>query len=160
MISQSNLKNLKVAAARAPKSLSRVCTTIVVCLAVIGLGTANADIIADRKAGFKRNADSMKAIAAAIGSGDYQTVISRAEGIASWASKIPSYFPEGSDSGDTKARAEIWFEFDAFKAKAKANETAAQTLVTAAKSGDQGAMTAGLKNLGASCKSCHSDFKD
>ena len=160
MISQSNLKNRKVAAARAPKSLSRVCTTIVVCLAVIGLGTANADIIADRKAGFKGNADSMKAIAAAIGSGDYQTVINLAEGIASWANTIPSYFPEGSDSGDTKARAEIWFEFDAFKAKAKANETAARTLVTAAKSGDQGAMMSGLKNLGASCKSCHSSFKD
>ena len=98
--------------------------------------------------------------ATALGSGDYQTVISRAEKIVSWANKIPRYFPEGSDSGDTKARAEIWFEFDAFKAKANANETAAKTLVTAAKSGDQGTMMVGLKNLGASCKSCHSDFKD
>ena len=160
MTLQSNLENLKFAAALAPKSLSRVCATIAVCIVATGFGTANADIITDRKAGFKGNADSMKAIAAAIGSGDYQTVISRSEGIASWASKIPSYFPEGSDSGDTKARAEIWFEFDAFKAKAKANKTAAQILITAAKSGDQGAMMAGLKNLGASCKSCHSDFKD
>jgi cytochrome c556 len=160
MTPQPSLKNLKFTAALAPKSLSRVCATLVVCLVVTGFGTANADVIADRKAGFKRNADSMKAIAAAIGSGDHQTVISRAEGISSWASKIPSYFPEGSDSGDTKARAEIWFEFDAFKAKAKTNETAAQTLVSAAKLGDQGAMMAGLKNLGASCKSCHSSFKD
>ena len=160
MISQSNLKNLKFAAALASKPLSRFCVTIAVCLAAIGFGTASADIITDRKAGFKGNADSMKAIAAAIGSGDYQTVINRAEGIASWANTIPSYFPEGSDSGDTKARAEIWFEFDAFKAKAKANETAAQNLVTAAKSGDQSAMMSGLKNLGASCKSCHSSFKD
>jgi cytochrome c556 len=160
MTSQSNLKDLKLAAALAPKSLSRICATLVVCLIATGFGSANADIIADRKAGFKRNADSMKVIAAAIRGGDYQTVINRTDGIASWASKIPSYFPEGSDSGDTKARAEIWFEFDAFKAKAKANETAALTLVTAAKSGDQGAMMAGLKNLGASCKSCHSIFKD
>ena len=159
MTSQSK-KNLHFTAVLAPKSVSRVCATLVVCLVATGFGTANADIIADRKAGFKRNADSIKAIAAAIGSGDYQTVISRTEGIASWASKIPSYFPEGSDSGDTKARAEIWFEFDAFKAKAKANETTAQTLVTAAESADQGAMMAVLKNLGASSKSCHSDFKD
>ena len=68
--------NLKFAAALAPKSLSRVFATIVVCLVTTGFGTANADIIADRKAGFKRNADSMKAIAAAIRSGDYQSVIS------------------------------------------------------------------------------------
>mgnify|MGYP005990528161 CR=1 FL=1 len=127
MTSQSNPKHLRFTAALTPKSLSRICATLVVCLVATGFGTANADIIADRKAGFKRNADSMKAIAAAIGSGDYQTVISRAEGITSWASKIPSYFPEGSDSGDTKARAEIWFEFDAFKVKAKANETAARS---------------------------------
>ena len=148
MTQQSNLKNLKFADAHAPKPLSRICATIVVCLVATRFGSANADIIADRKAGFKGNADSMKAIATTIGSGDYQTGISRAEGIAIWASKIPNYFPEGSDSGDTKARAKILFEFDAFKAKAKDNKTAAQTLFTAAKSGDQGAMMAGLKNLG------------
>ena len=112
-----------------PNLYHEFCATLVVCLIATGFGTANADIIADRKAGFKRNADSMKAIAAAIGGGDYQTVINRADRIASWASKIPNYFPEGSDSGDTKARAEIWFEFDAFKAKAKANETAALPLL-------------------------------
>ena len=93
MTQQSNLKNLKFADAHAPKPLSRICATIVVCLVATRFGSANADIIADRKAGFKGNADSMKAIAAA-------------------------------------------------------------------KSGDQGTMMAGLKNLGASCKSCHSDFKD
>ena len=152
--------NLKFAAALAPKSLSRVFATIVVCLVATGFGTANADIIADRKAGLKGNADSMKAIAAVIGSGDFQTVISRSEGGSSWASKIPSYFSVRRDPSDINAHAEIWFEFDAFKAKAKANETAAQTLVIAAKSGNQSAMIAGLKNLGASCKSCHSDFKD
>jgi hypothetical protein len=92
MISQSNLKNLKFAAALAPKSLSRVCATTVVCLAAIGFGTANADIIADRKAGFKGNADSMKAIAAALVSGDYQTVISRAERIARLGKQNPKLF--------------------------------------------------------------------
>ncbi len=57
---------------------------------------ATADIVADRKAGFKANATSMKAIAAAIGSGNYLTVINQAETISRWAQKIPSYFPEGS----------------------------------------------------------------
>jgi hypothetical protein len=92
MASQSNLKHLKFTAALAPKSLSRACATLVVCLIATGFGTANADVIADRKAGFKRNADSMKAIAAAIGSGDYQTVISRAEGIARLGKHNPKLF--------------------------------------------------------------------
>ena len=94
MTSRSNLKNLEFAAAVTPKSLSRVCATIVVCIVATGFGNANADIIADRKAKFKANADSMRAIATTIGGGDYKTVISLAEGIASWAKKIPSYFPE------------------------------------------------------------------
>ncbi|MFZ9135438.1 MAG: cytochrome c, partial [Candidatus Puniceispirillaceae bacterium] len=64
------------------------------------------------------------------------------------------------DGGDTKARAEIWFNFDTFTARAKANETAATALVNAAQTGDPAAMMAGLKTLGASCKACHSDFKD
>ena len=42
----------------------------------------------------------------------------------------------------------------------KANETAANKLVTAAKSGDPGAMMASLKNLGSSCKVCHRSYKD
>ena len=122
--------------------------------------SANADVVSQRRAGFKTNAASMKAIASAIGVGDYQTVINEAKTISSWAHKIPGYFPEGSRFGNTKARAEIWANFDDFTALSKANETAANKLVTAAKSGDPGAMMASLKNLGSSCKACHRSYKD
>ena len=121
---------------------------------------ASADIVFDRKAGFRANAASMRVIAAAIGGGDYQTVINQAATISSWAQKIPNYFPEGSGSGDTKARAEIWINFDDFTALSKANQTAANRLVTAAKSSDRGAIMEGLKNLGSSCKACHKSYKD
>ena len=121
---------------------------------------AFADVLADRKLNFKANADAMKAIAAAIASGDREKVIQKANVIAAWARKIPAHFPEGSDGGDTKARPEIWFEFDTFVSRAKANEDAALTLIKAAEIGDPSAMISGLKNLGASCKACHSSFKD
>lgn len=110
---------------------------------------ATAEIVADRKVGFKASATSMKAMAAAIGGGNYLTVINQAETISSWAQKIPSYFPEGSGLGNTGARAEIWVNFDNFTLLSKANETAANRLVLAAKSADPGAMMAGLKSLGA-----------
>lgn len=121
---------------------------------------ATADVIFDRKAGFKANAVSMKAIAAAIGGGDYRSVINQATTISTWAEKIPNYFPEGSSSGNTNARAEIWANFDDFRSLSKANQMAANKLVTAAKSGDPGAMMEGLKNLGGSCKACHKLYKD
>lgn len=114
-----------------------------------------ADVIFDRKAGFKANVASMKAIATAIGGGDYQTVIKEAETISRWAQKIPNYFPEGSGSGDTKARTEIWVNFDDFTALSEANQTAANRLVIAAKSNNPGATMKGLKSLGSSCNACH-----
>lgn len=119
---------------------------------------AAADIIADRKAGFKAINASAKAITAAIGGGDYAIVIREANNISSWAQKIPSYFPEGSGSGDTRARAEIWVNFDDFTALSKANETAANRLVTAAKSGDPDVMMASLEKLGESCRACHKSY--
>ena len=102
----------------------------------------------------------MKAIASTIGDGDCKTVINQAKMISNWAQKIPGYFPESSRFADTKARAEIWANFDDFTALAKANETAANRLVTAAESGDPGAMMAGFKNLGGSCKACHRSYKN
>ena len=133
----------------------------VTCL-TIGLVSlpATADVIADRKANFKANGAAMKTIAAAIGGSNRDLINAEAKKIAAWAAQIPAYFPEGSENGDTKARAEIWFDFADFTSKAKANEDAANALVKAAAIGDPSAMIAGLKNLGASCKACHSTYKD
>jgi cytochrome c556 len=139
----------------------RIHVLTLICLAASVAGaSASADVVAERKANFKANADAMKAIAAAISGGDRQTVREKASGIAGCAAKIPAYFPEGSDGGDSKARAEIWFEFDSFTSRARANQDAAEALVKAAETGDPAAMIAGLKNLGASCKACHASFKD
>ena len=69
--------------------------------------SANADVVSHRRAGFKTNAASMRAIASAIEGGDYQTVIKQDNAISNWGHKIPSYFPEGSGIGDIRARAEI-----------------------------------------------------
>ena len=121
---------------------------------------AQADVIAERKANFKANAAAMKAINAALSGGDFDTVITQATTIANWARVMPDYFPENSDSGDTKARANIWMDFDGFKSRASANEQAALTLIGTAKTGDVPATIDALKALGGTCKSCHDNFKD
>ena len=87
-------------------------------------------------------------------------MITQATSIANWAQVMPDYFPENSDSGDTKARADIWIDLDGFKSRASANEQAALTLISTAKSGDVSATIGALKALGGTCKSCHNNFKD
>ena len=121
---------------------------------------AQGDVIAKRKSNFKANAEAMKAINASLGGGDFDTVITQATTIADWARVMPDYFPENSDSGDTKARADIWMDFDGFKSRASANEQAALTLISTAKTGDVSATIGALKALGGTCKSCHDNFKD
>jgi len=121
---------------------------------------AHADVIADRKANFKANAAAMKAINAALGSGDFDSVIKEATKIAKWAQVIPNHFPEGSDTGDTKARAEIWMDFEGFKSRASDNEAATLALISTAKTGDLSATITALKSLGGTCKACHTSFKE
>ena len=86
-----------------------------------------ADVISDRKAGFRGNVAALKKIQAAIGSGDLAAIREGALEIVDWSSRMTEYF-EGSDTGDTKARAEIWFDFDDFTARAGNAEKAALAL--------------------------------
>ena len=121
---------------------------------------AQADVIAERKANFKVNAAAMKAIRAALGAGDFETVVTQATTIAQWAKVMPNYFPANSDVGDTKARPDIWMDFDAFKRSASKNEKAALELISIANKGDMSSTINAVKQLGVSCKSCHNNFKD
>ncbi len=72
---------------------------------------AQGDVIAKRKANFKANAAAIKAINGALSGGDFETLVTQAKTIANWARIMPNYFPENSDSGDTKARADVWMDF-------------------------------------------------
>ena len=121
---------------------------------------AQADVIAERKANFKANAAAMKAINAALGGGDFDIVITQATTIARWARVMPDYFPENSDRGDTKARADVWMDFNGFKSRASANEQAALKLFSTAKTGDVPSTIGAFKALGGTCKACHQNFKD
>ena len=121
---------------------------------------AQADVIAERKANFKANAAAMKAIRAALGADDFETVVIQATTIAKWAKVMPNYFPANSDVGDTKARPDIWMDFDAFKRSASKNEKAALELISIANKGDMSSTINAVKQLGVSCKSCHNNFKD
>ena len=130
--------------------------------AAILIGTtafvANAGVVEDRKANFKANNASMRAIGAAIGAGDFGTVTREAERIAAWAMVMPDYFPEGSGEG-TSAKPAIWTDFIGFKDAAEANYYAAQELIAAAAKQDADAAGEALRAIGGTCKGCHQKFK-
>lgn len=123
------------------------------------LGSAMADPITERKENFRNNVKSLKLIQPAMGEGDMDTIAEQANSIAEWAAIMPDYFPEGSDMGDTKARPEIWENWDDFIAKAEANRAAATKLADLAIAGDTDALPIAMKALSDTCGACHKPYK-
>ena len=131
------------------------CAAALISLSSLG---ASAGVVEDRKANFKANNASMRAIAAALGNGDFDTITAEAKKIAAWAEVMPDYFPEGSGEG-TSAKPAIWTDFIGFKDAAEANYNAAEALITAAAKQDAQAAGQALQAIGGTCKGCHQKFK-
>ena len=60
---------------------------------------------------------------------------------------------------ETGAKNEIWENFSDVENKVMALKTAAQGLQAAVKAGDESAYRGAIGKIGASCKSCHDDYK-
>jgi len=72
---------------------------------------------------------------------------------------IADGFPEGSGVGDTRAKAEIWTDWEKFAAASKALVDASAELVAAADAGDMDAVGAAAGKVGDSCGGCHKPFR-
>ncbi|MBC7715627.1 MAG: cytochrome c [Pseudorhodobacter sp.] len=75
-------------------------------------------------------------------------------------SKLPyAAFTEGSDKGETKAKAEIWTEGDKFRAAATKMQDEMVKLNAAAKTGSVENLKAAFGPTGAACKACHDAYR-
>jgi cytochrome c556 len=68
-------------------------------------------------------------------------------------------FVDGTDSGDTGARPEIWKNRAKFDAAAENMQKAVAELAKVAASGDEGALKGAFGAAGKACKDCHDDFR-
>ncbi len=71
-----------------------------------------------------------------------------------------SAFPEGSDKGETKAKAEVWKEPAKFKEAQDKFLAETLKLNAAAKSGKLEDLKTAAAAVGGTCKNCHDNFKD
>ena len=96
----------------------------------------------------------------AKGKVDYpgQLVI-HANGLASTSKQVVQAFETRTEGGKTRSKAEIWQDFDGFKAKAQDFVKAAGELNAAVGSGDQAAVAEKLDATLDTCKSCHKKFR-
>jgi cytochrome c556 len=120
---------------------------------------AQADVIEKRQKAMKGNSEEAKAIKAAVESKDYSTIEMKAKDIMGTAEKIPDLFPKGSTKGKTKAKAEIWDNWDDFQKNAKNLRKATSELADAAKAKDDAAITVKVKAVSEACGTCHKAFR-
>jgi cytochrome c556 len=131
--------------------------------AVLGItmaaGAAFADIVDERVKGFKAHVENLKAVKAAVDSGDASAAVDPAKEMVAFAKTIPSLFPEGSGTGDTRALPTIWSDWAGFEKVAADHLEAVEELEAAAESGDAAALGAQLKATGATCGACHKAYR-
>lgn len=122
-------------------------------------GAASADVIDDRQKGFKQHLENLKAVKAAVESGNASAAVTPASDMVVFAKTVPDLFPEGSGSGDTAALPAIWSDWDGFEEVASDHVAAVEKLLAAAESGDASELGAQLKATGATCGACHDDYR-
>jgi cytochrome c556 len=77
--------------------------------------------------------------------------------IAEDMAAFPTLFPEGSDTGDTKAGPAIWSDRAGFEAAAAALQASAASAAESVTTLEQ--LQAVFTEIGASCGSCHQKYR-
>lgn len=131
----------------------------------VTVAAAGADPIEQRKANMKERGDIMRILGPiAQGKADFDAAtvhdaLARLDANARAGADIGALWPQGSDSGDTKAKATIWTDLAAFEA-ANAKYDADVAAAAAAAPQDLAAFQAVFGPVGASCGSCHETFRN
>ena len=120
------------------------------------------DAIKYREAAFSVLATHFGRIGAVVqGKAPYDAAATAANAeIVATLAKLPfTAFGEGTGSGDTRAKAEVWSEADKFKAGAQQMSEAVAKLNAAAKAGNLDQIKAAFGDTGKTCKACHDNFR-
>lgn len=81
--------------------------------------------------------------------------------IVAFMSKLPlEGFTPGSESGDTRAKPDIWLDMEDFKAKLHKMQQEVEALAKVAKTGDLAAAKSQLGEAGQACKACHDKYRE
>ncbi|MYH38015.1 MAG: cytochrome c [Rhodospirillaceae bacterium] len=120
------------------------------------------DAIQTRKAVMASIGAHMNGIKAGLGAKNAKLVAGHAGAIAALAPVLPGLFPRGSgpEAGETRAKAEIWQQWDKFVDTTKALRKEAEELALVTELGDMAEIAAQFGTMArAGCGACHRPFR-
>jgi cytochrome c556 len=103
--------------------------------------------------------DNAKELNDKIKAGKPATLKVNAQAIALLATRIPELFPKGSLSDQSRAKEDIWQNWDQFVKSAEELKAQADELAFVSHNGKADAVGAQLKKVMGTCKSCHDSFR-
>ncbi len=109
----------------------------------------------------RSNGQAFGAIQAIVGGeGGVADAVAHATTINDNAKRIPVVFDGGVGTGETRAKPEIWTDWDGFLAAAARLEEESAKLIEAANSGNRETLAEQFGALGANaCGACHSAYR-
>lgn len=91
---------------------------------------------------------------------DKAEFLKRAENLAALSKmSLEGFTVEGSETGKTKAKPEVFLDMEKFKGGTEKLATESNKLVTVAQGGDMGAIKAQFNEVAKVCKGCHDNFR-
>ena len=128
---------------------------------------ANGEVVQQRKNGMREFSEAVKGIRAAVAKKDCATIAGKAKQIVDnlEPGSFAKLWPRDTTGGKSRARAEIWQNWDDFMAQAWDTRQNALALVAAAESKDSGKLTEAFKAFAPrksnqSCgDSCHRPYR-
>jgi cytochrome c556 len=121
---------------------------------------AQGDVINQRQAIMKSNGAQAGVLGAMVqGNSPFDAAAAKAalETIASNMQTFPTLFPEGSNTGDTKAGPAIWTDMAGFQAQAA--KLSADATAAAASATSLDALKASFPTVASNCGACHSKYR-
>ena len=121
------------------------------------------DVVKERKNLMRTNNRAVRAIAKAVKDNDFAAIEKNAKQVVEDMNELLAVFPKGSTAENSRAKPDIWKDWDSFQAKQLAAKTAAEQLALAAAAKDSKEVEAKVKALGTqgsgACGSCHRTFR-
>ena len=116
-------------------------------------------IVKERMDAFKASQTHLQSAVNAAKADNFDETQKLARLLADWGTKMPEFFPAGSDTMPSEAAPTIWSDPEGFKRAATHFAEAANQLAAASAAKNKGAVFASIKQVGASCKSCHRVYR-
>ena len=117
------------------------------------------DVIKERQELEKSNNKISRSLKKAVKAKDYAAIEAGAKKIIANAERMPSLYPEGSLSKESKATKAIWDDFGAFKQHAGWMRKGAEGLAQAAAAKDAEMVKLEYDSVTSACSQCHRDYR-